>query len=570
MARNLSMVYTAQKRAYGSWVAAQEIRTIMDRNITPQEEFARTVGISMRNSGARWEKIQAASAWGVLTSQLIGKALRLPPDGLDSLDSLDALTQHLATARYVVSTNVQSVVKSRLMYLKRKDGSTLMAGCDCCGEPMFSNTAEDSPAGDQHFCRSCVSNGAVRLSRELGGYISRYNTVPYYGSREDVRNCDADVVTPEYVREHGLARHNGYYYADGVFDVNDVLNNTLFDYHSGPALAKIPGEYGKRKIPLLLGMELEIETGEREDPDDEDSTERTGGDRNSAALSVVRTLNGVVSGYCKAETDGSLDAGFEMITAPAGLDVHAKVMSHLKNAPGIDDMSSHNTKTCGLHVHACRLGMTPLHAAKLMKFVNDVDNERLMRTIARRYQIGSGYAKFYPSVDWINRMSKTAGADARQTKQRGRKVDMETITQHHMRDSFVNERYSAVNFNPEYTVEFRMFRGTLRYETIMACLEFSFAAWHFSKQAAITALGTEDFMKFICAPENRKDTKFLRHYLKAKDFRAFHQAEVVVRPKVKVAAPTQARETAQLDRDPVVDMSHAYRRIVNEAARVAA
>lgn len=34
-------------------------------------------------------------------------------------------------------------------------------------------------------------------------------------------------------------------------------------------------------------------------------------------------------------------------------------------------------------------------------------------------------------------------------------------------------RYTAVNLMPENTIEFRIFRGTLRYETFMATIEFT-------------------------------------------------------------------------------------------------
>jgi hypothetical protein len=52
----------------------------------------------------------------------------------------------------------------------------------------------------------------------------------------------------------------------------------------------------------------------------------------------------------------------------------------------------------------------------------------------------------------------------------------------------------------------------------MACLEFTFATWHFCKDAGQNQLTTSEFLKFICRAENRCDTRFLRTYLKEKGF----------------------------------------------------
>jgi hypothetical protein len=81
-----------------------------------------------------------------------------------------------------------------------------------------------------------------------------------------------------------------------------------------------------------------------------------------------------------------------------------------------------------------------------------------------------------------------------------------------------SDRYEALNFKNDKTIEFRLFKGTLKYQTIMACLEFTFATWHFCKDASQTQLTTSEFLKFICRAENRCDTRFLRTYLKEKGF----------------------------------------------------
>jgi hypothetical protein len=80
------------------------------------------------------------------------------------------------------------------------------------------------------------------------------------------------------------------------------------------------------------------------------------------------------------------------------------------------------------------------------------------------------------------------------------------------------DRYEALNFQNARTVEFRMFKGTLRYETMMACLEFTYATWFFCRDTGTNQLTTENFLEFICKAENLSDTKFLRQYLTEKNW----------------------------------------------------
>jgi hypothetical protein len=63
-----------------------------------------------------------------------------------------------------------------------------------------------------------------------------------------------------------------------------------------------------------------------------------------------------------------------------------------------------------------------------------------------------------------------------------------------------------------------MFKGTLRYATIMACLEFTYATWFFCRDTGTNQLTTENFLEFISRAENLNDTKFLRQYLTEKNW----------------------------------------------------
>jgi hypothetical protein len=88
-----------------------------------------------------------------------------------------------------------------------------------------------------------------------------------------------------------------------------------------------------------------------------------------------------------------------------------------------------------------------------------------------------------------------------------------------------SDRYEALNFQNDKTVEFRLFRGSLKYATIMACLEFAYITWFFSRDTSQTQLTTQNFLKYICLENNRRDTAHLRAYLIDKGYKLPFQAK---------------------------------------------
>jgi hypothetical protein len=250
--------------------------------------------------------------------------------------------------------------------------------------------------------------------------------------------------------------------------------NLIGDYHSskriGFNLIKSPWFTSNRRA---FGCELEIQVHS--------------GSATAAAGRVHDVLNpsGVPGEYCYFERDGSIGTGFEIVTQPAGLDVHAeKFKTFLQNKDMKRGMRSHEGGACGFHVHVGRDYLTQGQIYRIQSFLNDVRNESLIKKIARRYQ--SGYSKF--------------------------KADMAKFSPH---GKATGDRYEALNVTGDATIEFRLFRGSLRYESIMAALEFVNAILDFCTPGTTSfvdfnAIG---FKKFLMQPSNSTDTKYLRSYL---------------------------------------------------------
>lgn len=188
---------------------------------------------------------------------------------------------------------------------------------------------------------------------------------------------------------------------------------------------------------LLMGVELEIDKG------DDDA---------GCANEIVNTVQDV---YCKH--DGSLDRGVEIVSHPCTLQYHLTTLGwdKISEIARKYNFSSHNAKTCGLHVHVGRrqleneTGEETTAAKLVLATVRHWDN---MVKFSRRLSSQLNWAEC--NKPWLDE-AYTEGELIRAA------LDTES-----------DGRYQAVNLCNENTVEFRIFRGTLEVNTIKATLEF--------------------------------------------------------------------------------------------------
>lgn len=184
--------------------------------------------------------------------------------------------------------------------------------------------------------------------------------------------------------------------------------------------------------PLYLGFELEVDFG--------------GKDQNNAML--VYEMLGEDKAYCVH--DGSLTNGFEIVTHPMTLDYH-KTMPYMDIMDKLTSLKykSHNTNTCGLHVHFNRdyFGESKMEqdlcVVKLLYMFEKFETE--IQTVSRRKN--TRYANFIKSNS--NESLLDLYAKAKQTG-----------------------KYCSINLQHKDTIEIRTFKGTLKYETLINTLEF--------------------------------------------------------------------------------------------------
>lgn len=209
--------------------------------------------------------------------------------------------------------------------------------------------------------------------------------------------------------------------------------NAIQDYYYKPAFSF----YGTG--PRFLGVELEVDgAGESA--------------RNAWELLSIANQGGEKRLFCKH--DGSLDDGFELVTHPMSLDYHQKEMPWPQILRKAAEMgyTSHQAGTCGLHVHVSRaaFGNTETEQdaviARILYFFEKNWEELLKFSRRTQRQLDRWAARYgYQDRPW-------------------------DILEHAKKGCHAG-RYTCVNLQNRDTIEFRIFRGTLRYRTLLATLQ---------------------------------------------------------------------------------------------------
>ena len=310
--------------------------------------------------------------------------------------------------------------------------------CSICGQEHPGK--ERMILGRQELCQVCLEEETLICSC-CGERIWRDENA----GAEDIPLCRHcyDYHYTECSRCGRLIRsEDARYLSDDPEDDEEPLCS---DCYSRSARECAIHEYYYKPEPLFrgegsrfFGVELEVDGA---------------GERSAYASRVLELANLQIENiYCKH--DGSLDDGFEIVTHPMTLAYHEKEMPWKDVLAEAIHMgyTSHQAGTCGLHVHVNRdtfgktvaeqeaciarvLYFVEKHWEELLKFSRR--SQRQLERWATRY----GY-KEHPKEILDNAKKGYGGG-----------------------------RYSLVNLQNEDTIEFRIFRGTLKLNTLIATLQ---------------------------------------------------------------------------------------------------
>lgn len=255
--------------------------------------------------------------------------------------------------------------------------------------------------------------------------------------------------------------------------------HVIQSYHSSKGAFQFRADDWCRQFNRYIGVELEVE-GHTREPEE-------------AARAIHESVNGGVYGrHVFFERDGSLMSGFEMITHPQSLPAHRELFTFLRDPALVRGLRSHRTSTCGLHVHVSRSGLSNLTIARAVTFVNDPGNDAFITAIARRYS--TSFCKV---------------------------VEKDVETAHLSAD-----RYEAINLTGRETIEFRIFRGSLKYEAVISAIEFSHAILEYCArpETSSSALNAHAFLAY-CANHLEAETRVMRAYVADRTAGLFQHSE---------------------------------------------
>lgn len=304
--------------------------------------------------------------------------------------------------------------------------------CTSCGNKFYREQL--SPFDGELLCPACLSSQTV--------YCSCCDRRIW---TDDNVGTDAQPLCQDCFDDHFerctacnalIRRGDTYYRGDTPYCAECYQSvgcgDEIMSYYFKPT----PIFYGEGK--RFFGVELEID-GAGEDND------------NAAEILHIANVERPLV-YCKH--DGSLDDGFEIVTHPMTLDFHLHNMPWEQIVEEAKKLgyTSHQAGTCGLHVHVNRTAFGETEAqqdaviARILYFVEKNWEELLKFSRRTQHQLDQWAARY------------------------GYKDQPREILDHAKSGRHAG-RYTAVNLTNADTVEFRMFRGTLKYNTLIATLE---------------------------------------------------------------------------------------------------
>lgn len=367
--------------------------------------------------------------------------------------------------------------------------------CDKCGEVFEYGEKEEVELNDGRFvCEDCAVECGYRQCDECGEWHIHYMiTEVDCGWGDDMlvchdclrnndryRFCDycenwyntdyvdmTEVADGDTVCEDCLDRHyiqcdgcGGWinedyahydddtdeYYCEDCWENRDNDNTVEHNYYYKPT----PVPKTHKLVPvnsdiihgdeLLFGVELEVDKGN---------------DKEDTIREIAEASDDV---YMKH--DGSLGSrGFEIVTHPCSLEYHSKDFAWRRICQIAKDngYKSHDARTCGLHVHVGRHQLGETHSDRSRTIAN------ILLMVDRHWDTLVKFSRRNEDqLHWASRPDIATPCDG----------DSEEIARNKALRADNGDRYQALNLCNNSTIEFRLFNGTLKRDTILATLQF--------------------------------------------------------------------------------------------------
>jgi hypothetical protein len=377
--------------------------------------------------------------------------------------------------------------------------------CYECGEELKEQETMHHIGSGEHVCEDCRDRYYV--------YCEDCEVLVYYDEALSVDNgtivCE-DCAGEYYTCDHcgGLySGHNlvtnsfrvtlcGPCYEDSYFtcagcdevyhvDDGEYLSDGYYCYDCADDHRACIQSYGYKPNPIFFGGDagygLEVEIDDGYDVQD-----------------AARDVSEAGGDHIYLKEDGSLSHdGFEIVTHPATLDYHVNNFpwADICNAALDYDYRSHDTDTCGLHIHASRslFGDTEIEqdltVAKIMLLIDRWYDTKIVN-FARR------------DISKMRRWADKPNADIKPGDDEGDAV--------YKSKKNARDRYKAINLCNYSTVEFRFFRGTLKRNTIIASIQWVDTIINYCKATPLKDLWSSSWEEIFCNTEHAELNSYLK------------------------------------------------------------
>lgn len=306
--------------------------------------------------------------------------------------------------------------------------------CDHCESMQLYDdmvNLEDSRGNDITYCQDCFDDHGFSCSDCGDNHLNR-DRIETNNGDNICQNCYEDNYFT--CDNCGEVYHADSYCGDGYCEdcyhneeEEEENNDYIHGYHYKPR--SVFHRVAKEE-KLYIGIELEVEG-------DNDYAEELSELSNNEQLFWL-------------EHDSSLNNGFELVTHPSTLEYYMTQFPIEQISKGLADngFKSHNTDTCGLHIHVGKKLLTNTDQIKMGLFVGF--NADKLKVLGRRDY------NHYCHKKEIEKGNLQAA-------------------------KYSPSRYEAINFTNDNTVEFRFFKGTLKHSTILASIQFVHSLVKFCK-----------------------------------------------------------------------------------------
>ena len=369
--------------------------------------------------------------------------------------------------------------------------------CNNCGEKI--NNIDKLEYNAKSFCEDCFFklHGTCTECDE----ILRVSGILWHGGSAYCQSCYTDKFAicrecEDSILRDGSNSHDGDDYCDACFDElfsacescseifpnDDLGRNNLCQscgdnnrgckyirgYHAKKNRLQFDPPYDNSNPTTYVGFELEIEVKNLETKEE-----------------LSTGIDDIFRQHCFMEEDGSLDCGFEIITYPISYERHLTIdWSRLMALCVHHKAKGHDTRTAGLHINLSANQFSVAEQVKIALFIFSNHNRRNIELFARR--------------------AFGAYCASKNIKKGGVKQLVDK-----------SEKHDAVSFASDGRIEFRMFRSTLKYETLMASIQFCLMLGKFVKtHSAIACAGQNAWRKFVNLIDEKEGNEELKAYLK--------------------------------------------------------